>query len=253
MKTPARFASKVLTRVGLATIAAGVAVVAQPVVASAHVTVQPGEVEGGGFSVVSFRVPNEEADANTTTLQLLLPADQPLGSVRPTPIPGWTVATKNRTLAKPITMFGSKISSVVSEVTWTSTGRGLPTGQFQDFDLSLGVLPESGKLVFKALQTYSSGEKVLWNQVPTAASAEPEHPAPILTLTAPVDDAGSTVPSETASGSSSPKGSAQSDALTPMSSSVESNSDPVLPLVLAGAALVISLAGVTLTWRRTRT
>jgi hypothetical protein len=184
---------------------------------------------------------------------VLLPADQPLGSVRPTPIPGWTVATKNRTLAKPITMFGSKVSSVVSEVTWTAIGRGLPTGQFQDFDLSLGVLPKSGQLVFKALQTYSSGEKVLWNQVPTDASAEPEHPAPILTITAPVEDAGSTVPPEKAAGSSSPKGSAQSDTLTPVSSSVDSNSHPVLPLVLSGAALLVSVAGVTLAWRRTRT
>jgi periplasmic copper chaperone A len=227
-------------------------VVAQPVVAAAHVTVQPGEVEGGGFSVVSSGIPNEGADANATRLQVLLPADQPLGSARPTPILGWTVATKNRTLAKPSTMFGSRISIVVSEVTWNATGRGLPTGQFQDFDLSLGGLPEAGKLVFKAVQIYSSGEKVLWNQVPTAASAEPEHPAPILTLMAPVDDAGSKVPSETATGNSSPKGSAESDTLIPVSSRVESNSYPVLPLVLSGAPLVVSVAGVTLAWRRTR-
>jgi uncharacterized protein YcnI len=253
MKSRPGAASKVLTRLGLVTAAAGVAVVAQSVVASAHVTVQPGEVEGGGFSVVSFRVPNEEAHANTTKLRVLLPADQPLGSVRPTPIPGWTVATKNRTLAEPITMFGSKVSSVVSEVTWTATGAGLPTGQFQDFDLSLGVLPPSGQLVFKALQTYSSGEEVLWNQVPTDESAEPEHPAPTLTLTAPANDANATVPPEKAGGSSSPKGSAQSDTLTPVASSVDSSSDSVLALVLSGAALLVSVAGVLLAWRRTRT
>ena len=31
--------------------------------------------------------------------------------------------------------------------------------------MSLGQLPESGEMVFQALQTYSSGEKVNWNQV----------------------------------------------------------------------------------------
>ena len=75
-------------------------------------------------------------------------------------------------------MFGEQLDTVVSDVTWTATTGGIPPRQFQDFDLSLGQLPESGELVFNALQTYSSGEKVNWNEVSADPSIEPEHPAP---------------------------------------------------------------------------
>ena len=79
--------------------------------------------------------------------------------------------------------------SASSWTRWSQRSPGPPLtaasvrGQFQDFDLSLGQLPESGKLVFNALQTYSSGEKVNWNEVSADPSVEPEHPAPILTIT----------------------------------------------------------------------
>ena len=51
---------------------------------------------------------------------------------------------------------------------------GVKPGQFQDFDLSLGVLPKSGRLQFTALQTYSDGEQVKWNEISTDPSVEPE-------------------------------------------------------------------------------
>ena len=51
-------------------------------------------------------------------------------------------------------------------------------------------------MVFNALQTYSSGEKVNWNEVSADPSVEPEHPAPTLTITpaAAENGSGSTVP-----------------------------------------------------------
>src|SRR5687768_16730765 len=92
-----------------------VATMALPSMAWAHVTVQPGEVEGGGFSVVSFRVPTERDNATTTEVRVLLPEEQPVGSVRTRAVPGWEVTTKNRTLDEPIDMFGEEVDSVVSE------------------------------------------------------------------------------------------------------------------------------------------
>ena len=173
---------RILARVGVGIGATAAALLALPGIAQAHVTVQPGSAEGGGFSVVSFRVPNERDDASTTQLRVTLPQDQPIGSVQTTPVPGWRITTATRQLDKPIEMFGEQLDTVVSEVTWTATDGGIRPGQFQDFDLSLGQLPESGKLVFNTLQTYSSGEKVNWNQVSADPSVEPEHPAPILTI-----------------------------------------------------------------------
>ena len=100
-----------------------------------------------------------------------------------TPLPGWKITTASRQLDKPIEMDGEQLTSVVSEVTWTAIGGGIRPGQFQDFNVSLGQLPESGELVFNALQTYSSGEKVIGIRSRPTRAVEPEHPAPILTIT----------------------------------------------------------------------
>ena len=135
---------RTITRALVGTGAVVAVVVAVPGVAQAHVTVQPGSAEGGGFSVVAFRVPNERDDASTTKLQVVLPKDQAIGSVQTTPVPGWTVKTTTRHLAQPVEMFGEQLDTVVSRVTWTATGGGIKPGQFQDFDLSLGVLPDAG-------------------------------------------------------------------------------------------------------------
>jgi uncharacterized protein YcnI len=234
---------RALTRIGVGIGAAVVAILALPGVAQAHVTVQPGSVEGGDFSVVSFRVPNEHDNASTTQLRVTLPKDQPIGSVQTTPVPGWKITTKNRQLDKPIEMFGEQLNTVFSEVTWTATAGGIRPGQFQDFNISLGQLPESGRLVFNALQTYSNGEKVNWNQVSADPSVEPEHPAPILTITPAAAGGGS--------GTTDQGGQAGQDEQTPSAQS-DNASDSTLLLVVSGAALVLSLVAVVLAWRRGR-
>lgn len=232
-----------LARVGAGIVAAAAAMLALPGVANAHVTVQPGTAEGGGFSVVAFRVPNERDDSSTTQVRVALPADQPIGSVQTTPVPGWKIATATRQLDKPIEMFGEQLDTVVSEVTWTATAGGIRPGQFQDFELSLGQLPESGQLVFNTLQTYSSGEKVNWNEISADPSVEPEHPAPILTIT----------PGAEHGSAATDKGeqAAQDEQVT-STAQRDSGTAWTLPIVLSAAAFLLSLAAVVLAWRRTR-
>jgi periplasmic copper chaperone A len=234
---------RALAKVGIGIGATVAAILALPGVAQAHVTVQPGTAEGGGFSVVAFRVPNERDDASTTQLRVTLPKDQPIGSVQTTPMPGWKVTTANRQLDKPIEMFGEQLDTVVSEVTWTATGGGIRPGQFQDFNLSLGQLPESGELVFNTLQTYSNGEKVNWNQVSADPSVEPEHPAPILTITpaAAKEGAGAT-----------DKGSQTGQDEGTSTTQSDNVSNSTLALILSGAALVLSLVAAVLAWRQSR-
>jgi periplasmic copper chaperone A len=233
-----------LARVGIGIGATVAAILALPGIAQAHVTVQPGTAEGGGFSVVAFRVPNERDDASTTQLRVTLPKDQPIGSVQTTPVPGWKVSTATRHLDKPIEMFGEQLDTVVSEVTWTATGGGIRPGQFQDFNLSLGQLPESGEVVFNTLQTYSSGEKVNWNQVSADPSVEPEHPAPILTIT----------PAAAGEGSAATNKGSQTGQDEQVSSATQSDNVPgsILALILSGVALVLSVFAVVLAWRRSR-
>jgi hypothetical protein len=48
----------------------------------------------------------------------------------------------------------------------------------------MGPLPtDTDQLVFKALQTYDNGEVVRWIDAAPQGAPEPEHPAPVLTLT----------------------------------------------------------------------
>lgn len=178
------------SRIAAATVAAGSAVLALSVPAFAHVTVQPeGIAAKGGYAVVDVKVPNERDDASTTKVEISLPADHPIASVMPQPVPGWKATVTKSKLDKPLTMHGEKIDEAVSKVTWTADGKGIEPGFFQKFPLSLGALPENAdQLVFKALQTYSDKEVVRWIEVPQEGGDEPENPAPVLKLAAAEED-----------------------------------------------------------------
>jgi uncharacterized protein YcnI len=235
---------RILSRVGIGIGAAVAAMLALPAVAMAHVTVKPGSVEGGGYSVVSFRVPNERDDASTTQLRVTLPTDQPMGSVQTTAVPGWKITTNTRQLDEPIEMHGEPLDTVVSEVTWTATDGGIRPGQFQDFNVSLGQLPESGEMVFNALQTYSSGENVNWNEVSADPAVEPEHPAPVLTIT----------PAAAEQGSGAADQGSQPGQEEQVGTAAESDNGSLVTLAImfSGAALVLSLVAALYAWRRDR-
>ncbi|PRH77624.1 hypothetical protein C6N75_19220 [Streptomyces solincola] len=158
--------------------------------AFAHVSVQPqGEAAKGGYATVNFKVPNERDNASTVKLEVTLPADTPMASVMPQPVPGWTVKVDKAKLAKPLDVHGKKITEAPSKITWTADGSKIGPGQFQQFPVSLGQLPENAdQLVFKALQTYDNKEVVRWIEEPKEGGAEPETPAPVLQLSAATED-----------------------------------------------------------------
>jgi len=168
-----------------ATVAAAVAVLtlALAAPASAHVTVNPNTATQGGYAKVTFRVPNETDATDTTKVEVNLPTTTPFGSVSLKPLPGWTAVAEKSTLATPVTVHGNQITEAVSKITWTAAaGAAIKPGQFQEFDVSLGPLPEVDQVVFKALQTYSDGTIVRWIDEPATDGTEPEHPAPVLKL-----------------------------------------------------------------------
>jgi uncharacterized protein YcnI len=168
---------------------AAVALVAVAPMAAAHVTVNPGEAEKGGFARLTFRVPNERDDATTTTVEVNLPEDAPFSSVRVKPKTGWTYTMEKRTLDEPIDNHGEMVTEVVSKITWT--GGTIGTTEFEEFDVSVGRMPEDGDfLLFPSIQTYSSGEVVRWIDEPVEGGEEPEHPAPKLTLVDPPPEEG---------------------------------------------------------------
>ncbi|MFD0267050.1 YcnI family protein [Streptomyces sp. NPDC127106] len=171
------------SRVSLAAALAAGAVLVLSGPAFAHVSVQPGEAEKGGYATLNFKVPNERDNASTTQLEVNFPADQPLTSVMPQDVPGWTVTVEKTKLDKPLTVHGKQINEAVTKVTWS--GGKIEPGKFQQFPVSVGKLPENAdRMVFKALQTYDNNEVVRWIEEPKAGAAEPQTPAPVLKLTA---------------------------------------------------------------------
>ncbi|MGW1057443.1 YcnI family copper-binding membrane protein [Micromonospora rubida] len=186
-----RSATAAVLALGVVAVVLGVAAPA-----SAHVSVNPKEATQGGYGRFAFRVPNESDEASTTKVEVVLPENAPVGSVSTMPVPGWTVAVEKRKVDPPVQVHGSEVAEAVSKITWTATGdAAVKPGQFQEFPVSMGPLPQVDTMVFKTLQTYSDGNVVRWIEEPPAAGGEePEKPAPVLTLTAAAPSAGASAP-----------------------------------------------------------
>ncbi|MFI0215402.1 YcnI family protein [Streptomyces lydicus] len=202
--------------------------------AFAHVSVQSQSAPKGGFATVNFKVPNERDDASTVKLEVNLPTDHPLASVMPEPVPGWKVSVTKTKLAKPIEMEGEKINEAPSKITWTADGKGIEPGQFQQFPLSVGQLPENAdQLVFKALQTYDNKEVVRWIEPTKEGAPEPENPAPVLHLTAAEGDGHGAAAGDDA------KGGAKTTA-----AAAETSASDTTARVLGVVGIVVGIIGV---------
>ena len=200
--------ARIIRRGGALLVATGAIALWTAAAASAHVTVSgPGATSGGSDQVITFRVPTESDTASTVELQVKLPTDTPIASVLVQPHPGWTDTVTSVTLAKPIVTDDGNITQAVSTITWKadSTADGIKPGQFDEFVIIAGQLPDTTSLTFPAIQTYSDGSVVSWIQVAAPGStAEPDHPAPTLTLAASSGgSSGATSPASTSSTSTS--------------------------------------------------
>jgi uncharacterized protein len=162
--------------------AAGAAVLLAAVPAFAHVSVQPGSAVKGSYGTVSFKVPNEENSASTIKVEVYLPINAPVASVATQPVPGWTVNITKSELKTPLKTGSGTLTEAVTKITWS--GGKIRAGEFQQFPVSLGPLPDNAdQMVFKAIQTYDNKDVVRWIETQQKGQAEPQHPAPTLALT----------------------------------------------------------------------
>lgn len=188
-------AARMVAGLGVAMLAGTVAAVGIGVgPASAHVTVNPKEATQGGYAKLAFRVPNERDSASTTKVEVNIPVETAIASVSVRPTPGWTAQVERSTLPTPLKVHGEDVTEAVTKITWTAAaGNEVKPGEFQEFEVSAGPLPEVERIVFKALQTYSNNEIVRWIEEPPADGGEqPDHPAPVLKLAKAPDAAAST-------------------------------------------------------------
>jgi uncharacterized protein YcnI len=190
----------------------------------AHVHASSDNPARGATAIVTFQVPNESSTgAATTALIVSLPN---VAAASAEALPGWT-AKLDRDAA----------SGAVRSVSWTAAqGGGIGVDQFALFRISV-QLPDADTVSFPATQTYSDGAVVKWDQPPLPGGGEPEHPAPMLTLTA-------GAPHQ----HHPPSGAPADHAVAPAPPKSPDNT----ARVLAGAALVVAALGIALALIRRR-
>ena len=150
---------------------------AAPLAAFAHVTVTPNAASAGSYALIAITVPNESATAVTNTIELDFSADTPFSSVSYVPVAGWSAELLRETLPSPVTVGDNEITEAVTKIIWTANpGSETAAGQLQLFPVSFGPVPDVGKLVLAAQQTYSDGTVVSWSETGESAA----RPAPIL-------------------------------------------------------------------------
>ena len=149
--------------------------------AAAHVTLNPGEWEAGGFARFSVRVPNEHPNADTTELTMQFPESVISASFQP--VPGWERTVEMVALDEPIEEEGEDpITERIGSVTWS--GGTIAPGEFQEFGVSFQVPETPGEsLVFPSIQTYSNGEIVRW-----IGPEDADTPAPIVAVLAAAEE-----------------------------------------------------------------
>jgi uncharacterized protein YcnI len=209
----------------------------------AHVSVSPSEATRGGFATLTFQVPNETEDSNTTKVSIQFPQDHPIADASVRAVAGWDIAVTKKKLTTPVTTDeGDTLDEAVDTVTWTATGDGIAPGYFEQFQVSVGLPADGDTLTFPALQTYSDGTVVRWIDPTTPGGAEPEHPAPTVTLTAGDDGQGTTATTAPAATTSDDK-----------SEDNDSNALAIVALVVGAVALVAAVGAIAAGRRRSTT
>jgi uncharacterized protein YcnI len=227
---------KSATAIGAGTLLA----LAIPLAASAHVSINPSAAEAGSYSVITVKVPNESATATTTRVELSLPTDTPFTSVRYVPVAGWSAELVTEELPEPVTVNDTEITEAITTVIWTAdAGSEIADGQLQQFELSLGPVPDVGSVTLPTDQYYSDGSVVSWSETEEDA----ELPAPVLYIN---DDA----PSDEHGGSHD-----DTEATVAVEPAAATSSDDVLARVLGLGGLVLGAIALVLaiTARRSST
>jgi uncharacterized protein YcnI len=189
--------------------------------ASAHVQATSTDAARGAFATVSFLVPNESTTNAVTAVTVDL---SNVSAVQTEAKPGWSAKIDR-----------DPATNAVRSVTWTAApDAGIPVDQFGVFRIS-AKLPDADTVSFPTTQTYSDGVAVKWDQAPAPGGAEPEHPAPTLTL-----GGGSTQAAQNPTPTKSAAPTATAAPPAPQSRAVVDNTSRIL----AGAALFVGALGV---------
>ncbi len=226
-----------MRRIGTAIVVAFAAVFVAAAPAWAHVKLNPDTAEKGSDAVLNFVVPNEMDNATTVKLQVQFPHDHPIAEALTEPVAGWTASVTMFHTAQPVQTDDGPVNDAVDTVTWTATGSGIAVGNFQQFSVSVGLPDDTDSLLFPAVQTYSNKQTVSWIETTPPGGQEPDHPAPVLTLTS-GSESSATTPTST------PSGNATVTVNTAKKSDVDNaKTIGIIALIVAVVALIFGILG----------
>ncbi|MER6592210.1 DUF1775 domain-containing protein, partial [Micromonospora purpureochromogenes] len=165
-------------RAGLVLAAAVAGALAWPGAAlAADVTTTPTQASQGDAVEMTFVVPEERPGAHTEKIEVKLPPDAPIGEVYPLSVDGWAPLITSRDLDAPVAgIHAPSVTTVTAAVVWTRAA-GKPQPGPARLALAMGPLPQTDRMSFEVVQTYSDGTVVRW-----ADPAGGAHPAPTLAL-----------------------------------------------------------------------
>ncbi len=151
--------------------------------AAAHVNaVLDGTAAPGDYAMITLRVPTESGTVATTKVEMRIPHDVVLKTVLVEPVPGWRIDTTKKKIPPIIEDDGDQVTEVVDSVTWTATGPGVPLGQFVQFGLDVGPLPDITTLSLPTVQIFADGTKREFTEKTTEENPDPESPEPTVAI-----------------------------------------------------------------------
>ena len=153
-----------LGRGGIGLVAGLTLALAAPLAASAHVGIDPAQAEPGEPATFTFTAPNESDTASTIRLEVELPTDTPILSVRYAPLPGWTIEVVESDLPESVDVDAEQAPTRI--ILTADDGNGLRPGQFLEWTVSFGPIPDTGQISFPVTETYDDGEVVEWDSTP---------------------------------------------------------------------------------------
>lgn len=234
---------------GVATLGVAAAIVLGTAAsASAHVEAEATSTAANSYTTVTFSVPHGCDGSPTTKLRFHVP--ESVIEVTPTVNPNWTISKATEPYTATSSAAGDDdeaeaAAERVTSITYTAK-TPLPADERDTFSLSFS-LPDgkAGDTVSMPVTQTCEAGSTEWDQATKAGQAEPEHPAPAITLTA-ADAAGD----EHAHGTTESTESDAAAATTASSSTTAEAADPDLVgrflglggLLLGAVALVVSVA-----------
>ncbi|WP_203926148.1 DUF1775 domain-containing protein [Virgisporangium ochraceum] len=215
-------------------------IMADPAQAHTSATVEPA-VAGAQNATISFNAAAESTTAGITSLKIVLPQGLTAADLTYVDGPaGWA-------------MRPDADGYVVS-------GPAVAVGRDVQHRVRAKQLPMTPTLVFKVLQTYTDGRIDRWIEIPSAANAQPEYPAPVVELAAPpggFPSGGASTgpkPASTDHGAAdAPAASTTSAPVDPSNAAGEDGGGSPLPwIVLAVVVLALVAGGAYVVNRRKR-